>query len=1089
VQVANHSHNNLNSHNMNHQIGNHVNLNNIMPVPVTLNHVNLNLNSFNTGIHNAHNSNVVHNVGHSGTIHNITTTGVNNNSNYINHSASIDDGGIVINNSMNAMNGTGFIANNNDSSLGANESNSNGPSPTIPIAITKPNKGKVQTKEIVELYAIFRYVKDALDVLGKSAQQMNKIHHMNSDQYRLATNSIQQQQEEAENQANSKKDNCTPNSKRRKVGCGKAISTSSNPKKISNGKERTHTKTKRKGQGKTTTKGRGETKDLRKNGDEMFSYFDKKLSAALEEDIASRRKHTRQLFRCTSYIKEQLAECETLIAANYPERRLASIAIKAGMNVKDLLSHRRYEVHNGVGDLTAKYESGISNNKNLDTDGGYPPNVDTNTMINGVSINVDEFATNGHDGTSEPNSSGSKYAQENSNSASIQSFTANNEKPYGMQICTQEIPIPKPVPVKNKSLRFSPLDAVRIIAHNNLSDGHCNLIIDSWVARQYIPVTKDTLLKEIEKYYYGACTMNNISWDDMLRMPLLVPLDSRLSPARKERLKLILDCIKGVAAVDACDISVLIQRRSEDSIHTKKLSTTDIHVENLVAEHNSEVEGTLAGKDTATTGLHALAAGASLARPLAAARMQASLECEQHQDLAVVNDGKSRCTNNKTYPSNRVKLINLAEAKIHHRYKLLFNGEPLVLKTGQIPGPLKNEQFKPLEAIGIFMVMPAAMRDFALDIWTTRKWIPMEKKEFQLMFKHFEENSPVPEEWVSDWKADVQLPLDEEKAKKIEAALGLIKEGTVPIPPYPREEFTPLEVAVILSKISCQEKSRMLDVWIQCGFVPVGKKSLAAVTKKYIEGKEMPSRFGMYGRNRHDGTEKKYKPRKKGDITLPKSKKKEYQTCGAAGRAKQREAKNILIRNMGESKPPDGRQTFTPIEAVKALDEVPSDIRRYVAEQWIEKKYIPIKRTALYGHYRAYRDGKDPPKEWHSSGRPSKIDVNSLISWAKETSKQKGSRVTEDDVRSKVTVIAGSLSRKSLKTYWSCVQASLDMDSTVPPATLAITEPTIVLAAPEVHRTTNHLENTNQLPNQLMHMHQFFGYHEDISQDDVNVFL
>ena len=84
--------------------------------------------------------------------------------------------------------------------------------------------------------------------------------------------------------------------------------------------------------------------------------------------------------------------------------------------------------------------------------------------------------------------------------------------------------------------------------------------------------------------------MNNISWDDMLRMPLLVPLDSRLSPARKERLKLILDCIKGVAAVDSCDISVLIQRRSEDSIHTKKLSTTDIDVENLVAEHTSEVE-------------------------------------------------------------------------------------------------------------------------------------------------------------------------------------------------------------------------------------------------------------------------------------------------------------------------------------------------------------------------------------------------------------------------------------------------------------------------------------------------------------------
>ena len=42
--------------------------------------------------------------------------------------------------------------------------------------------------------------------------------------------------------------------------------------------------------------------------------------------------------------------------------------------------------------------------------------------------------------------------------------------------------------------------------------------------------------------------------------------DSRLFPALKERLKLILDFIKGVTAVDAFGISVLIKRRSEHSI-------------------------------------------------------------------------------------------------------------------------------------------------------------------------------------------------------------------------------------------------------------------------------------------------------------------------------------------------------------------------------------------------------------------------------------------------------------------------------------------------------------------------------------------
>ena len=63
-----------------------------------------------------------------------------------------------------------------------------------------------------------------------------------------------------------------------------------------------------------------------------------------------------------------------------------------------------------------------------------------------------------------------------------------------------------------------------------------------------------------------------------------------LQPALKDRLKLILNCIKGVTMVDAFDFSVLIKRRSEHSIQQKRLNSTDTNMENLVAECNSEVQ-------------------------------------------------------------------------------------------------------------------------------------------------------------------------------------------------------------------------------------------------------------------------------------------------------------------------------------------------------------------------------------------------------------------------------------------------------------------------------------------------------------------
>ena len=78
--------------------------------------------------------------------------------------------------------------------------------------------------------------------------------------------------------------------------------------------------------------------------------------------------------------------------------------------------------------------------------------------------------------------------------------------------------------------------------------------------------------------------------------------------------------------------------------------------------------------------------------------------------------------------------------------------------------------------------------------------------------------------------------------------------------------------------------------------------------------------------------------------------------------------------------------------------------------------------------------------------------------------------------KTKLSSYGGRVSRKSLKTYWSCIKTTLDMDSTIPAGPSLNVEPTVAM---------NMQENSNQ----LLQMHQMFGYHEDISHDDVNSFL
>ena len=103
----------------------------------------------------------------------------------------------------------------------------------------------------------------------------------------------------------------------------------------------------------------------------------------------------------------------------------------------------------------------MSKKRNTSNDGDDPTKM--NTVIDGISINGNKI-TNGHDGTAELNLSGRKMLRATATVLLPIFLLLNNQKSDSSQIWTQA-PTPKPSPIMNRSLRCSPLDAVRIIAY------------------------------------------------------------------------------------------------------------------------------------------------------------------------------------------------------------------------------------------------------------------------------------------------------------------------------------------------------------------------------------------------------------------------------------------------------------------------------------------------------------------------------------------------------------------------------------------------------------------------------------------------
>ena len=59
-------------------------------------------------------------------------------------------------------------------------------------------------------------------------------------------------------------------------------------------------------------------------------------------------------------------------------------------------------------------------------------------------------------------------------------------------------------------------------------------------------------------------------------------------------------------------------------------------------------------------------------------------------------------------------------------------------------------------------------------------------------------------------------------------------------------------------------------------------------------------------------------------------------------------------------------------------------------------------------------------------------DGGMAINWAKNASRNKGSQVTCEEFTIKVKSDRISLTRSSVKTYWTCIKATLDLDPSLP---------------------------------------------------------
>lgn len=500
-------------------------------------------------------------------------------------------------------------------------------------------------------------------------------------------------------------------------------------------------------------------------------------------------------------------------------------------------------------------------------------------------------------------------------------------------------------------------------------------------------------------------------------VPLMVPLDLKWGRGQLETWKACIEETKGVIVVELDDVEGTIQnvgvenpsdtnamsgQRYSTRLRERKDQNPDF-VKNWIANYTK---------------------GEGVAEGLSDLNLKNGNESAMVEVKAL---STSISTSSASRPKPKLKCITYNEAQSHPRYKALFeDNTPSLLAIPTIPG---KKQYSVMEAISLYMQVQVYKQDGVLKHWVENKFIPVDSIIFQQMYAAFTlQSQSIPIEWAEDWEAPMKELKIEGKQKEMDAIKRLIREGTVPVPPYPRTEFSPTEVAVILGAVKPREKTPIIEVWTKCGFVPVVRKTLLTTMRKYQNGDTLPPQYGMVGRNRLDGGQKMMFTKRK--ALTGEERRNHCSRSGASSQSKKSSAKEKLIEENGVPEPPDGKAEFSPLEAMIAFDAVNKSIQRYVATQWIKRNYIPVKRTALYNNYRAYKnDGKAPPNEWNAKGRPSKVDIDHLTQWAKDISREKGYYINEFELDEKMGV---KVTRATSKAYWKLIRTALELDTSVP---------------------------------------------------------
>ncbi len=878
---------------------------------------------------------------------------------------------------------------------------------------------------VAELLAAFQNIKEAVRVLDKSVQKMNRVHHDNekkANSLRLFQNLSDKLEDDGEKHLDAKDDT---NPKRKtpegshQDSLAKRLRSSSSAKDPSPGLESQATvissskrlsrcmkckpclkedcgkcqncKKKKKFGGKGTTKScvKRNCKKLKtvivttkkSPQDENFSETvdetelttpttssetppnpldtDAEFQSIRTENASARKTLTRQLFRCTSFIQENIDTCEALIAANHPERKLAVLSRQKHASVADLLGERRFK------------------------------------------------------------------AQAQKSGVNAIAFSGEEEHPL--------IEVPEPTTWSNGAKTFLPREAIRHIAHNNLSDDNCKYIVDAWIEKKYIPVKRELLLELVDNYYLGETELLT-PWSHYL--PLTLPLDTSENGWSAEEKASIRKAIlnhKGVQVKDM-DVTAMFNKDDTDCSDrpqtenngSAKVDTVDGAEED--ANNKNETSAQRAAR-LEVAGLEVLAEGAEVALHLP----------------EPIGDNSDDGAGEKPKGSldTAIELIKLEEALKDPIYKKLLT-KTKKIKPKSVSPNIDEKHFGPVEAIAHYMHLSDKDKKSELIRWQEEKFIPFDKQNFHDLVIAFYLNEPIPTSWLVDWKKVVEDRTNASYKKQAKDALRLIKDGYVPVPPASKKIFTPLEVGVILTNIDKNLKNRIMEIWISCNFVQVTKRALDVAAQKYEKGQKVSSRFTTVGRPSANTMEKakavakqvmngKYK--KPSDTILPQ---KTQVKSTTTAKNLELEAKKIALeekkKNYIVPVPPNNKNEFTPLEAFKCYETVPADVRMHVRFQWMDLKYIPCKNTAFKSMWKKYKDGEELPESWQKKGRPSKVNLDELIEWAKDASKLKGEQITRDEFKAKVETERIAISQRSHKMYWDIIKVTLDSDPSVPKA-------------------------------------------------------